>query len=280
MATNELGAFFGNPNVTKQGKKARELAAARDVNTLPDPQTYAFISGLLGEAPDQQGFSVMQPNADKIRSAGNVGFGVGLAAMGGPMLTKPLTAGAKALGPTATGMLENYMVKNGMIQEMISTPYGRIPENGKEVGLLADMLERGFAKNQPGLVTSSSAVSPSKYISAENSAGNTFQVRISDHADKYPELAIGTRFSVDPSTKNTFEEAVNWLNKNGVQNKLYAKYKDTPTFESIEAARTSVNSRLMQLQSAWLNQPKHTRGPRPTLDDVYARFPDLSPTAR
>jgi hypothetical protein len=34
-----------NPNIQRQGEAARRLAAMRDVNTLPDPRTYAAVSG-------------------------------------------------------------------------------------------------------------------------------------------------------------------------------------------------------------------------------------------
>jgi hypothetical protein len=122
MAKDELGAYFGNPNIANQGKKARELAAARDVNTLPDPKTYAFVSGLLGSAPDEQGFSVMHPQADNIRSMGAVGFGLGLAAQTAPMIM-PIGAGLKALAPTAKNMayngLEGFMNSQGLKQNMV-----------------------------------------------------------------------------------------------------------------------------------------------------------------
>ena len=88
-----MEAFFGNPNVQRQGQKARELAAARDVNTMPDPQTYSFVSGLLGTAPDQQGFSAMHPKAADIRSAGEKGLAMSILAQFAPV-TKGLPVGA------------------------------------------------------------------------------------------------------------------------------------------------------------------------------------------
>lgn len=68
-----------NPKIARQGAAARQLAAQRDVNTLPDPRTYAAVSGFLGTPPDQQGFSVMHPDIEGIKRAADVGFTAGTA---------------------------------------------------------------------------------------------------------------------------------------------------------------------------------------------------------
>jgi hypothetical protein len=88
----ELGAFFGNPNVQRQGARARALAGQRDVNTLADPRTYAIVQGLLGTAPDQMGFSVLNPDYEKIRKAAEPAFALGLLGQAAPLLA-PLTKG-------------------------------------------------------------------------------------------------------------------------------------------------------------------------------------------
>jgi hypothetical protein len=88
----DLGPFFGNPNIQRQGAKARALAARRDVNTLPDPKTYAAVQGLLGTSPDQMGFSVLNPNYQSIMNVANPSYGLGLAAQLSPILA-PLTKG-------------------------------------------------------------------------------------------------------------------------------------------------------------------------------------------
>jgi len=59
-----------SPNIARQGAAARALAAQRDVNTLPDPRTYAAVSGFFGQAPDELGFSVMHPDIQGIKRAG------------------------------------------------------------------------------------------------------------------------------------------------------------------------------------------------------------------
>jgi hypothetical protein len=88
----DLMPFFGNPNIQRQGARARALAAQRDVNTLPDPRTYAAVSGLLGTAPDQMGFSVLNPDYEGIQSVARPAYGLGLAAQVAPLIA-PLTRG-------------------------------------------------------------------------------------------------------------------------------------------------------------------------------------------
>ena len=88
----ELGAFFGNPNLQRQGARARALAAQRDVNTLADPRTYAIVQGLLGTAPDEMGFSVLNPDYEKIRKVAEPAFALGLLGQASPFLA-PMTKG-------------------------------------------------------------------------------------------------------------------------------------------------------------------------------------------
>ena len=88
----ELGAFFGNPNLQRQGARARALAAQRDVNTLADPRTYAIVQGLLGTAPDEMGFSVLNPNYEKIKKVAEPAFALGLLGQASPLLA-PMTKG-------------------------------------------------------------------------------------------------------------------------------------------------------------------------------------------
>jgi hypothetical protein len=88
-----LGAFFGNPNIQRQGARARALAGQRDVNTLADPRTYAIVQGLLGTAPDQMGFSVLNPDYEKIRKAAEPAFALGLLGQAAPLLM-PVASGA------------------------------------------------------------------------------------------------------------------------------------------------------------------------------------------
>jgi hypothetical protein len=88
----ELGAFFGNPNIQRQGARTRALASQRDVNTLPDPLTYAVMQGLLGTRPDEMGFSVLNPDYEKIKKVAEPAFALGLLGQAAPVLA-PLTKG-------------------------------------------------------------------------------------------------------------------------------------------------------------------------------------------
>jgi hypothetical protein len=86
LLDEELMPFFGNPNIQRQGARARALAAQRDVNTLPDPRTYAVISGLLGQAPDEMGFSVLNPDYEGIQRVARPAFAAGTALGVAPMM--------------------------------------------------------------------------------------------------------------------------------------------------------------------------------------------------
>jgi hypothetical protein len=86
LLDEELMPFFGNPNVQRQSARARALAAKRDVNTLPDPRTYAAISGLLGQAPDEMGFSVLNPDYEGIQRVARPAFAAGTALGIAPMM--------------------------------------------------------------------------------------------------------------------------------------------------------------------------------------------------
>lgn len=88
----DLGAYFGNPNLQRQGARARALAAQRDVNTLADPLTYAAVQGLLGTRPDEMGFSVLNPDYEKIKKVAEPAFALGLLGQASPLLA-PMTKG-------------------------------------------------------------------------------------------------------------------------------------------------------------------------------------------
>jgi len=88
----DLGAYFGNPNLQRQGARGRAQSERRDVNTLADPLTYAIVQGLLGTAPDQMGFSVLNPDYEKIKKVAEPAFALGLLGQAAPALA-PLTKG-------------------------------------------------------------------------------------------------------------------------------------------------------------------------------------------
>jgi hypothetical protein len=108
-----------NPNIRRQGEAARRLAAMRgDVNTLPDPRTYAAVSGFFGTAPDEMGFSVMHPDREGIKKAGQVGFGVGTALQVAPIVGQA----AKMLGKMTGSAINDRLLAGQSLTPGINTP--------------------------------------------------------------------------------------------------------------------------------------------------------------
>jgi hypothetical protein len=95
-----------NPMIQRQGEAARRLAAMRDVNTLPDPRTYAAVSGFMGIAPDEMGFSAMHQDLPGIKKAGEAGFYAGTAAQVAPLVGPA----AKMLGKFAGSALNERIL--------------------------------------------------------------------------------------------------------------------------------------------------------------------------
>ena len=96
--TGEIGPAFGNPNIQRQGAKARALAAKRDVNTLPDPKTYAAVSGFMGTPFQEQGWSVFHPQRQGIETAADIGYAAGLGAQLAPVAAPIVKGAAKLVG--------------------------------------------------------------------------------------------------------------------------------------------------------------------------------------
>jgi len=114
----DFGPFFGNPNIKRQGAKAKALAAKRDVNTLPDPKTFAAIQGLLGTRPDQMGFSVLNPEYESIMNVANPAFAAGTALGVAPMVQalgagKAATAAGRAGERFAEKVVPQIMERGG-----------------------------------------------------------------------------------------------------------------------------------------------------------------------
>lgn len=179
---------------------------------------------------------------------------------------------AAAKGVAAKGGLLGAIPMAGMLK----TRVGRIAENAADSSSLADMLQRA-GENAGYVVTrSDSAISPSKYVSFTKAGDDlretTRQVRISNHADKYPELADGIRTSSDPETGVSFEQSVNWLASEGFPTRLSTRYKDIPSweqyYENKRIADAQPDKKLDRLLSWWSNQPKSSRGNPPTIEDV------------
>ena len=112
----EIGFF--NPNIQRQGAKARALAQQRDVNTLPDPKTYAAVSGLLGTPPDQMGFSVLHPQYKEIQKVAEPAFMAGTALQIAPVAAPVM----KGLGKMAGSALNERMLAGQSLTPGFNTP--------------------------------------------------------------------------------------------------------------------------------------------------------------
>lgn len=118
----DLGAFFGNPNLQRQGARARALAGQRDVNTLADPRTYAAVQGLLGTRPDEMGFSVLNPDYQGIRDVADPAFAIGSLLQIAPMakaLNAPAATIGKALDPAVGRFVTSTLERGGLPAEMV-----------------------------------------------------------------------------------------------------------------------------------------------------------------
>jgi hypothetical protein len=116
--------FIGYPNLAKQARYARAVAPERgDVNLLKDPQTYAFAMGMLGEAPDELGFTVLDSDEQKqkIKAAGEKGFVAGAATQMGPLAQLGKKAGKKILSLAGEGINER-MLSGRSLTPFVDTP--------------------------------------------------------------------------------------------------------------------------------------------------------------
>jgi hypothetical protein len=126
-----------NTNIQRQGAKSRKLATERDINQLPDPQTYAFIqSALLGTPPDEVAnqFSVFHPKRKEILGRAEQGFVAGNVALVGPAarMLKEVTAPAvKYLGKEAARQVERGIFNEGPLRGFTPQPAFAVrPEGG------------------------------------------------------------------------------------------------------------------------------------------------------
>lgn len=138
----------------------------------------------------------------------------------------PMLAAAKA-PQIAGGLLkmgENAVIPQTLNRQagMIKTPFGRIPETSKEIDDFYNQLQSKADALGYQTKGGASNVSGSRYLEfmgKEGAAGepaNTFQVRLSNHGDRYPNASgSDARFSVDPDSGNTFEMAKDWLKQSG-----------------------------------------------------------------
>lgn len=137
MEDNLEKPYIGYPSAKKP------VIGSRDVNTLPDPKTYAIASGLFGVAPDQMGFSVLNPNAEDAMKAGQTAYYLSLLAQMMPALSLP-GAGAKRTLDQVANAEETYRLAQ---QANTFRPWhvGRREGRPQDIGTPPDKLFSNFA---------------------------------------------------------------------------------------------------------------------------------------
>lgn len=240
---------------------------------LLDTANRGVVSGLLG-APVDITTMLMRPFGYTVPNPVGGSEWIGNKMQQAGMVSPNRNALAEALA----GLIDPATMQAGAMKSigllgMMKTPVGRIPETAADTNKLADIIRRAGEAKGYEVTQEGSAVSPSRYVTFSSPDGAlTRQVRISNHADKYPELANGVRTSVDPSTGVSFEQAVNWLGREGFPTQLSSRYSGVPTWEQYyaqqRAAQQAPEAILQKRIDAWRNQPKATRGPMPTLADI------------
>lgn len=158
MADGLLGAYFGNPNLQRQGARARALAKQRDVNLLADPKTYAVVQGLLGTPPDQLGFSVLNPKYQEIKQVAEPAFYAGSLLQVAPATAPAVNRIAQAVGPrleqTLLPAFEAAYNRGGLTREMVEAMGTNtqskmfVPASDKEAFAANKMLKAGAPKEK------------------------------------------------------------------------------------------------------------------------------------
>lgn len=99
----------------------------------------------------------------------------------------------------------------------------------------------------------SSNVSGSQYLTFKNPEGIDYQIRVSNHADRYPNQLVGTgeRFSIDPQTGNTYKDAINWLKEKGIN--LNKRVKKEPE-QTLQQKYNITNEELENLRKMYQNK--------------------------
>lgn len=101
LVTNAGGAAFGNPNLTRQGRRAGALPERMsDYQDVHNPVT-AALAGFMGTAPDELAGSVLDPNYQSNKAAAVLPYVLGTAAQ------LPILKGAQGAGRVTRGALEH-----------------------------------------------------------------------------------------------------------------------------------------------------------------------------
>jgi len=144
MAEDLTQPYFGNPNVARQGAQARQLAQQRSAESLPDPRTYGFVSGLFGTSPDQLGMSVLSPNTAPAKEAAYYGNQLGNALGVMPLVEQ---VGVTAAALKNAKAFREAQAANTFNKNSYGYGFGRRMGYPQEAGTPVDKLFSNFADN-------------------------------------------------------------------------------------------------------------------------------------
>jgi len=154
-------------------------------------------------------------------SAAGAAIGMIPGAVGTVQTTKkvaPMIKGsADAIAPPSPAM------QAGSVNLGKSTPkyFNQIPKTSKEIDRLTDFLEKQAEDSGFTVKAGASNVSGSRYVTITKDLPDdevySVQVRISNHGDKHPGTlgSADKRFSIDPDTGNTLQDALQFLEDEG-----------------------------------------------------------------
>ena len=148
--------------------------------------------------------------------------GVGL--FGEPKTAQEMASGAWINSPYGQQAME---AGSGFVGSIKPT------SGSKEIDALLNKFSSKAESLKLPIEYGSSNVSGSRYLTFKNPEGMDYQIRISNHGDRYQnQLAgVGERFSIDPESGNTYKDAINWLKEKGINLNKRIKKEPEQTFQ-------------------------------------------------
>jgi hypothetical protein len=254
MAT---GAYTGNPNIARQGARARQIAQARNVSDVADPRTYGFMQGLLGSAPDQLGYSVFDD--PETRRAAQQAAEVGL--IGGGLLGSiPVLGPAlKGYGRLAAGQVNRAMMgEGGLLGPITPQPMYVVPPGKKMVDDAAIYKDSSVLINPKKLNPLNKIEDAEKYKTILNSMEESgYQGRpILAYMDKGKANALtgshrifaAREAGIDVPVVFVNPSVMKWEDKSGVFGTFKESINDQRVYEYLKAAGDDVAASLSKLE--------------------------------
>ena len=227
MAT---GAYTGNPNISRQGARARQIAQARNVSDIADPRTYGFMQGLLtGSTAGELGYSVFDDPETKraAEKAAEVGFIGGGLLQAIPVLGPALKGYGRLLGSEINRAM---MGEGGLLGPITPQPmYIHLPNTPKSPNPLVGT--RYQTEKVPGIV-------PRRPVDYEQMRGGSMITYPTDQLSRNVKV---TNVSDIPLGENSFVTPgglMYMMDENNIARQI--------GYASNEAAARSQNNRALQ----------------------------------